>query len=278
MKNITLTLGFSPCPNDTFIFDALVNNRIDTEGMSFKVLMLDVETLNQFALRGELDITKLSFAALAQVQDKYALLDSGSALGFGVGPLVISKQKDFELDKNSRVAIPGKLTTAHFLFKLFYPEVGLLKEMVFSDIENAVLTGEVDAGVIIHENRFTYAQRGLFKLRDLGEAWETLRGLPIPLGGITIKKNLTLELKQKVNRLIHKSVEYAFKFPEHSEEFIKENAQEMEASVRRKHIELYVNHYSLSLGGKGLEAVKELFLTAKKKNILENNDALEVII
>ena len=199
---MNFSLGFSPCPNDTFIFDALVNKRIDTEDIDFVVQLLDVETLNQKALHTILDITKLSFATLTQVQDKYALLNSGSALGFGVGPLVISKQKDFVLHKNSRVAIPGKLTTAHFLFRLFYPEVEILKEMVFSDIENAVLNGEVDAGVIIHENRFTYAKRGLHKVRDLGEAWETFRGLPIPLGGITIKKSFPLALKQKVNAWI----------------------------------------------------------------------------
>ncbi len=278
MKNISLSLGFSPCPNDTFIFDALVNKRIDTEGIDFEVQLLDVETLNQKALHTELDITKLSFAALAQVQDKYSLLDSGSALGFGVGPLVISKHKDFVLHKNSRVAIPGKLTTAHFLFRLFYPEIEMLKEMVFSAIESAVLHEEVDAGVIIHENRFTYTQRGLHKVRDLGEAWETLRGLPIPLGGITIKKNFPLALKQKVNRLINKSVEFAFANPQASEEFIKENAQEMEASVRRQHIELYVNQYSLSLGENGLAAVKELFSTAQEENIMSKNNFLEVII
>ncbi len=274
---MTLSLGFSPCPNDTFIFDALVNKRIETEGIDFKIYMEDVETLNQRAIRAELDITKLSFAALAQVQDKYALLDSGSALGFGVGPLVISKQKDFVLDKNSTVAIPGKLTTAHFLFRLFYPEVGLRTEMVFSAIESAVLSGEVDAGVIIHENRFTYAQKGLYKVRDLGEAWETLRGLPIPLGGITIKKEFPLKLKQKISQLIRKSVEFAFEHPQASEEFIKLHAQEMEASVRRQHIELYVNKYSISLGEKGSEAVTELFLTAKEKKLLTSNDSLEII-
>lgn len=273
-----LTLGFSPCPNDTFIFDALVNKRIDTEGIDFKVFMLDVETLNKKALHAELDITKLSFAALAKVQDKYDLLDSGSALGFGVGPLVISKEKDYVLNKNSRVAIPGELTTAHFLFRLFYPEVILRTEMVFSEIENAVISGVVDAGVIIHENRFTYQLRGLHKVRDLGEAWESERGLPIPLGGIAIKKELSSELKHKVNELIKKSVNYAFLHPDASEEFVKNNAQEMDANVRRQHIALYVNKYSLSLGDIGSEAVRALFLTAKDKKLLTTNDALEIII
>ncbi len=277
MENITLTLGFSPCPNDTFIFDAIVNKRIDTEGLDFKVSMLDVETLNQKALRGELDVTKLSFAALAKVQDRYALLDSGSALGFGVGPLVISKEKDFKLDKNSKVAIPGELTTAHFLFRLFYPEVTMRTEMVFSEIENAVLTGAVDAGVIIHENRFTYQLRGLHKVRDLGAAWESERGLPIPLGGITIKKEFPNELKHKVNQLIKKSVAYAFTNPEASEEFVKHNAQEMDASVRRQHIALYVNKYSFSLGEIGTDAIEELFLAAKNKKLLTTTDALEII-
>ena len=275
---MVLTLGFSPCPNDTFIFDALVNKRIETNEIDFKVSMLDVETLNQKALRGELDITKLSFAALAKVQNKYALLDSGSALGFGVGPLVISKKENYKIDKNSHVAIPGELTTAHFLFRLFYPEVEHRTEMVFSEIENAVLSGAVDAGVIIHENRFTYQLRGLHKVRDLGEAWETQRGLPIPLGGITIKKEFPTELKRKVNELIKKSVAYAFAHPEASEEFVKQNAQEMDASVRRQHIALYVNKYSFSLGEIGSQAVTELFLAAKDKKLLTSEDSLEIII
>ena len=268
-----LTLGFSPCPNDTFIFDALIHHKIDTEGLEFEVFFDDVETLNQKAVKGELDITKLSFHAFAHVAEKYALLDSGSALGFGVGPLLICKNEELlqpgALDNTSlKVAIPGKLTTANFLLGIAYPELTNKVLTVFSDIENAVLTGEVDMGLIIHENRFTYAERGLHKIVDLGSFWENLTGCAIPLGGIVINRNLDAEIQQKVNRILRKSVEFAFANPKSGLSFIREHAQEMEEAVMYKHIELYVNQYSLDLGVEGRKAIDILFDMAQQKGLI----------
>lgn len=268
-----LTLGFSPCPNDTFIFDALIHHKIDTEGLEFEVFFDDVETLNQKAVNGELDITKLSFHAFAHVAEKYALLDAGSALGFGVGPLLICKNEELlkpgALENTSlKVAIPGKLTTANFLLGIAYPELTNKVLTVFSDIENAVLTGAVDMGLIIHENRFTYAERGLHKIVDLGSFWENLTGCAIPLGGIVINRNLDLEIQQKVNRILRKSVEFAFANPKSGLSFIREHAQEMEEAVMYKHIELYVNEYSLELGVEGRKAIDILFDMAQQKGLI----------
>jgi 1,4-dihydroxy-6-naphthoate synthase len=259
-KKSLFSLGFSPCPNDTFMFDAMVNGKIETEGLKFDVILDDVETLNQKALKGELDITKISYAAYPHVQDNYVLLDSGSALGFGVGPLLISKPEFRSSDlKNSTIAIPGKHTTAHFLFSIFFPDVKNKVEMVFSEIEDAILSGKADAGVIIHENRFTYEQRGLKKIADLGELWEKETKQPIPLGGIVVKRSLAEEVQQKINRILKKSVEFAFANPESSNEYVKQHAQEMDEEVRKKHIALYVNEFSVDLGKVGREAIETFF-------------------
>lgn len=266
-----LTLGFSPCPNDCFIFDALVHKKIDTEGLDFVVHMEDVETLNRRALKGDLDITKLSFHAYAHVTGQYILLRSGSALGFNCGPILISKKtiKDPFKEINT-VAIPGKLTTANFLLSLYLPGLNSRREYLFSEIETAVLNEEVDAGLIIHENRFTYEQKGLKKVMDLGEYWESLIHAPIPLGGIVIKRNIENEIQQKVNRLIKKSVEYAFADPEGTMNYVREHAQEMSEEVMKKHIALYVNQFSVDLGATGSNAVELLF---KKANELKLMDA-----
>jgi len=268
-----LTLGFSPCPNDTFIFDALIHHKIDTEGLDFEVFFDDVETLNQKAFRGELDITKLSFHAYAHVLKKYVLLDSGSALGFGVGPLLISKRdipkSEIQNPKSEiRIGIPGKYTTANFLLSLAFPEATNKKEIVFSGIEDAVLNEEIDLGLIIHENRFTYQDKGLKKVIDLGEYWEELTGCAIPLGGIVIKRELPEDVKHKVNRVIRKSIEFAFQNPKSGLDFIREHAQEMSEEVMYKHIELYVNKYSIDLGTEGRQAVNLLFDTALKKGVI----------
>jgi 1,4-dihydroxy-6-naphthoate synthase len=262
-----LTLGFSPCPNDTFMFDAMVHGKIDTEGLQFEVVLDDIETLNQKALRGELDITKISYAVYPQVMNEYQLLDAGSALGFGVGPIVVSRSTNSPLlgrgVGGEAIAVPGKHTTANFLFSIFFPESNNKVEMIFSEIEDAVLSGKVDAGVIIHENRFTYEKKGLKKICDLGELWEQETKQPIPLGGIVVKRNLPEEVKQKINRAMKKSVEFAFANPNSSFEFVKQNAQEMDEDVRKKHIALYVNEFSISLGEKGKRAVEALFQKAK---------------
>lgn len=265
-----LTLGISPCPNDTFIFDAMIHGKIDTEGLEFEVRYEDVESLNRKSIAGELEITKLSFFSFANVSEKYQLLSSGSALGKGVGPLFISKKKFNDPTKEIRsVAIPGKNTTAYFLFRTFYPELTHIQEMVFSDIESAILLGKVDAGVIIHENRFTYELKGLLKIADLGDLWEKKTKLPIPLGGIAIRRDLDNETKKKVEHVLRKSVEYAFANPESSFEYVREHAQEMSAEVRKKHIELYVNSYSVDLGEEGRKAIHEMFSIIGKndKNI-----------
>ncbi|MFN4235037.1 MAG: 1,4-dihydroxy-6-naphthoate synthase [Bacteroidia bacterium] len=267
-----LSLGFSSCPNDTFIFDAMVHGKIDTEGLSFTVLMHDVEELNQMAFRNQLDITKLSYHALAYLTDEYQLLDAGSALGFGVGPLLVVKKDSQALQKDKeewKVAIPGKYTTANFLLSIAYPEIKNKTELLFSEIEKGVLEGTFDAGLLIHENRFTYEQRGLQKVADLGEFWEKYAGAAIPLGGIVVKRNLPEDVKQKINRVLRRSVEYAFANPKASYEYVKANAQEMEEEVMYKHINLYVNQFSLDLGVEGKRAVKTLFDMAKEKKIIE---------
>lgn len=252
-----LTLGFSPCPNDTFIFDALVNNKIDTEGITVEPVLGDVQTLNEWAIQGKLDVTKISYGVLPLLLEKYIVLNAGGALGKGVGPLLITKQASANTTdvNNMTIAIPGENTTAHMLFSLAYPQATNKKFMVFSAIEDAVLNGDVDAGVIIHENRFTYQQKGLHKLVDLGEYWERETGNPIPLGGIVMKKSFDNALQQQVDRLIKRSLEYAFANYPLITDYVKQHSQEMSESVMRQHIDLYVNNYSLQLGPEGKAAV-----------------------
>ncbi|MEN8118811.1 MAG: 1,4-dihydroxy-6-naphthoate synthase [Bacteroidota bacterium] len=264
-----LKLGFSTCPNDTFIFDAMVHHRIDTEGLEFELVLADVEELNKAAFDHEIDITKLSYHAYAYISDNYVLLDSGSALGNNNGPLLLSKNKIYPDEiKDISIAIPGKYTTANLLLSIAYPDAKNKKEYLFSDIEEAVLSNEVDAGLIIHENRFTYAQKGLKKIIDLGEFWETKTKLPIPLGGIVINRKLSLEVQQKVNRVLRKSLEYAYENPTAGLPFIKQYAQEMDEDIMFKHIELYVNEYSLDLGENGKKAIRELYRTATELNVI----------
>ena len=274
-----LTIGYSPCPNDCFIFDALIHNKIDTEGLQFEVQLGDVETLNKKALKGELDITKLSYHAYAYALENYILLRAGRALGFNCGPILITRhpERSRRMDENLKIAIPGKLTTANLLLSIAYPNATNKVEYVFSEIENAVLSGEVDAGLIIHENRFTYQEKGLEKIIDLGEFWDSLIHAPIPLGGIVIKRNLDAELQQKVNRLIKKSVEFAFANPESSMLYVKEHAQEMSEAVMKKHIALYVNNFSVDLGEIGLNSVKLLFNKAAELKIFKTTNQKIVI-
>jgi 1,4-dihydroxy-6-naphthoate synthase len=264
-----LSLGFSPCPNDTFMFDAMVHHKIDTEGLEFEVLKADIEELNTKAFQTAADVTKLSYFAYSFVSENYQLLNSGSAIGYNNGPLLIAK-KIFLPEKiqDLKVAIPGKYTTANLLFRAEYPYTKEIREYLFSDIEIAVLSGEVDAGVIIHENRFTYEAKGLKKIADLGEVWVSKTSYPIPLGGIAIKRSLDAKIKEKVGRILKRSVEYAFRNPADSFSFVKENAQEMDEEVIRKHIDLYVNDFSIDLGIKGKLAIKAFFSTAKELGII----------
>jgi 1,4-dihydroxy-6-naphthoate synthase len=263
-----LTLGFSPCPNDTFIFDALVNNKIDTEGFEFDVALEDVQTLNEWAKQGRLDISKISYGTLPLVLDTYALLNSGGALGKGVGPLLIAKSP-IEKSKitEATIAIPGENTTANLLFSQAFPAAKNKRFMIFHGIEDAVLNSEVDAGVIIHENRFTYQKKGLVKLMDLGEFWEAQTGVPIPLGGIVAKRSLPPGIPGKIDKFIRKSVEFAFSNYPIITDYVKQHSQEMEESVMKQHIDLYVNHYSIDLGDDGKKAVNTLLqvTTAAKR-------------
>jgi len=266
---LAFTLGFSPCPNDTFIFDALVNHKIDTEGIEVNAVLEDVETLNRWALAGKLDITKLSFPAFFQSLNDYILLDSGSALGKGVGPLLITKNKNqlTESEVNhATVALPGKNTTANLLFSFAYPQAVKKQFIIFSGIEDAVLSSKTDLGVIIHENRFTYQQKGLNKVIDLGEYWETKMNAPIPLGGIAIKRTIEPAQAKTINKLIRKSLDYAFAHYPFITDYVKEHSQEMSEDVMRKHIELYVNNYSLQLGNDGRKAIEILHSVYNKNN------------
>ena len=266
-----LSLGFSTCPNDTFIFDAMVHQKVDTEGLDFTTFLGDVEELNKKAFRYELDITKLSYHAYAYLSYGYMILDSGSALGQGNGPLLLSKTKVYpdEVD-NLKIAIPGKYTTANLLLGIAYPKAQFKTEYLFSDIEEAVLSGEVDAGLVIHENRFTYASRGLFKIIDLGEYWEELTKELIPLGGIVIRRELPDEVKEKVNRVLKRSIEFAFNQPKAVMPFVRKYAQEMDEEVMMKHIGLYVNEYTLNLGAKGKSAINKFFQLAGERNLIPN--------
>lgn len=266
---MTLTLGFSPCPNDTFIFDAMIHGKIDTEDLDFQVRLGDVEELNQMAFDGQLDITKLSYHAYAYLAEQYVLLDAGSALGNNCGPLLIARQAMTEAEiTQARVAIPGKYTTANFLLSLAYPDLSDKTPVLFSEIEGAVLRGDYDAGLIIHENRFTYQEKGLVKLIDLGEYWESTTGHPIPLGGIVVNRQLPIAIQHKVNRIMERSVRYAFDHPQDSVSFVKEHAQEMDDTVIRQHINLYVNGFTENLGDKGKAAVQHLFAKAEEKAII----------
>jgi 1,4-dihydroxy-6-naphthoate synthase len=264
-----LSLGISPCPNDTYIFDAMLHGKIDTEGLEFVPRLEDVETLNQLAIEGSLDISKVSYGVVFQLLHQYRILEAGSALGKGVGPLFVSKNigHDEEIDFSKiRVALPGINTTAHLLFSLAYPEIKNKTFVPFHVIEDMVINDEVDAGVIIHENRFTYQQKGLNKLSDLGDVWEKRTGAPIPLGGILVRRLFDLDLATKINRVINRSLAFANDHADALPAFVTENAKEMNEEVMRNHISLYVNEFSLALGQEGRLAVLELIKASAALN------------
>lgn len=258
-----LTLGFSPCPNDTFIFHALVSGRVEVEGVRFRERLEDVETLNRLALDGELDVTKASYGAIPHLLEHYQLLRSGGALGRGCGPLLVVREGTAVTEVHrGPIAIPGRLTTANLLLRLWDPTLAEGTEMVYSEIMPAVARGEVVAGLIIHESRFTYPLHGLERLMDLGEWWEGETGLPIPLGGILARRALGEELVRGLEAAIRRSVEHAFANPHDSEAYVRAHAQEMDPEVARRHIELYVNPYSIDLAAEGEAAVHELLARA----------------
>ena len=266
-----LSLGFSPCPNDCFMFDAIVNKRIDLEGLAFSERLADVEALNKSAFADEADVTKLSYHAYAYCTDSYVLLDAGSALGRNCGPLLISRRPISKAEVAAgdlEIAIPGEYTTANFLLGLAFPAATKKTELVFSAIEAAVLHDEYDAGLIIHENRFTYEAKGLKKIIDLGEFWEGETGAPIPLGGIVINRSLPDEVKRTVNRVLRRSIEYAFANRTASLPYVRAHAQEMSEDVMYRHIDLYVNQYSVGLGKEGRRAVELLFERARATGLI----------
>ncbi len=268
---MNFTLGFSPCPNDTFIFDALVNKKIDTGNYTFEVLLEDVQTLNQWAMQGKLAITKISYGVLPLILKNYAVLNSGSALGRGVGPLLISNKSNLKLLVNDQlIAIPGEQTTAHLLFSLAYPHAKNKVFLRYDEIENFVLAGK-GLGVIIHENRFTYQDKGLEKIIDLGDFWEKETGNAIPLGGIVIKKNIDHAVQMQIDALIKKSIQYAFSNYPNLNDYIRNHAQEMSEAVMRKHIDLYVNNYSIQLGVDGKNTVNKLMEVYQQTNTCEIN-------
>ena len=257
-----LTIGYSPCPNDTFIFDALLNGSLNTDGLEFEPVLEDVETLNQWAIAGKLCITKVSYGVVPHILANYGMLNSGGAMGVGVGPLLITTPENSRLPietlRKLPIAIPGENTTAHLLMSYAFPDWQQKKFMVFHEIEAAILSGRVAAGVIIHENRFTYSEKGLVLVKDLGKHWEDSLQCPIPLGGIAIQRNLPLHIQRTVNRLIQQSIELAWQQYPLLSNYVKEHAQEMSEEVMRKHIQLYVNDFSLSAGPIGKKAVATL--------------------
>ncbi|HBF88575.1 MAG TPA: 1,4-dihydroxy-6-naphthoate synthase [Bacteroidales bacterium] len=265
----TIRIGISSCPNDTFAFEAIYNRRINLKGYKFEFIISDIEELNKQAFIGEIDVTKISFHAFAHLSEKYQILNSGNAIGYKNGPLLISKYKIYPDEiKNVHVAIPGKNTTANLLLSVLYPEITNKTEYLFSDIEEVVLSKEVDAGLIIHENRFTYEKKGLKKIVDLGEEWEKRTKKMIPLGGIIIKRTLPEKIKNDINRLIFESISFAHKNPKIVHSFVKQHAQEMNDEVMKKHIDLYVNKYTLELQDEGRKAIEYLLDLAKERNLV----------
>ncbi len=268
---MTLSLAFSPCPNDCFMFDAIVQKRIDLEGLDFDVRLADVEALNRDAFEDGPDVTKLSYHAFAYCADRYVMLNAGSALGRNCGPLLISKRPITAEDVATgtlTIAIPGRFTTANLLLGLAFPSATRTTAMVFSDIEGAVQDERFDAGVIIHENRFTYEARGLRKVMDLGEFWEATTGHPIPLGGIVIRRSLPADVQATMDRVLRRSVEYAFTHRDGTLPYVRAHAQDMDDAVMFRHIDLYVNDYSVDLGPTGRNAVAHLFARAHAAGVL----------
>jgi 1,4-dihydroxy-6-naphthoate synthase len=254
---VPLTFAFSPCPNDTFAFHALVHGLVDVPA-EIEPVLLDIEELNRRARSATYDLSKVSVGALPAVGAHYDVLRSGAALGYGVGPLVVAREaQPVEEAVRGRVAIPGYDTTAFLLLRLLAPP-GDVVEMRFDRILDAVASGEVDAGLIIHESRFTYAEHGLVSVADLGDLWEAARGLPVPLATICARRDLDIELRGGLERAIRQSVEYAFAHPEASADYVRANAQELSPEVCRSHIELYVNDFTIDLGDEGFAAVEAL--------------------
>jgi len=268
-----LTLGYSPCPNDTFIFYGLIHGKVELPGLQIRERLEDVETLNQLALDSLLDLTKISYHALGYLRKDYVLLRSGGALGRGCGPLVVAKSRLNALDLQGKtIAIPGRLTTANLLLQLHSEGFERVVEMPFHEIMAAVTSGDVDAGVIIHESRFTYQDRGLVKVMDLGQWWEEETGYPIPLGGILARRELGSTRIKMIENALRESVRYAQAHPQQPKDYIRKHAQELSESVIESHIALYVNEFSVDLGEEGVQAIETLFSRAEQRGIIPHSD------
>lgn len=268
MKKISI--GISSCPNDTFAFAAIYNKLIDTKDYEFNFYISDIEHLNQKAFNAELDVTKISFYTFAQISKNYQILNSGNAIGNNNGPLLVSKRKIFKDDINDiKIAIPGKNTTANLLLTTLFPEAKNKTEYLFSDIEEVVLSNEMDAGLIIHENRFTYQEKGLLKIVDLGEEWQNKTNMMIPLGGIIVKRTIDQKTKQEIDSIIKNSIEFAYKNWNSVYPFIKKYAQNLNDEVIKKHINLYVNQHTVDLGIKGKKSIQFLLNEVEKQKLCE---------
>jgi len=255
-----LSLAISSCPNDTFMFDALINKKVDVKNYNFDIIISDVEELNKLSQNAETDISKMSFYNFFKVADRYQMLTSGAALGKNCGPLIISKRKIYPDElSDCHIAIPGESTTANLLLQIFFPTATNKHIYLFSDIEDVVLSDECDAGLVIHETRFTYQKRGLKLAADLGVLWEEKFHLPIPLGGIAIKRSLPEYVKTDMNKILRSSIEYAFSNPGSAMDFMKQNAVELEEDVIQKHVDLYVNHFSIDMGKEGKDSIEKLY-------------------
>jgi 1,4-dihydroxy-6-naphthoate synthase len=252
---MTYTIGISPCPNDIFIFEAIINNRIDCGEYTFDFIIEDVEYLNKAAMAHAIDVSKLSYFTYTKLADTYNLLRSGGALGYNCGPLLLSASKEIEIHPKIKIGIPGYNTTANFLLGLAYPNLQNKVELLFSDIEDALLRKEIDLGLVIHESRFTYASRGLHKVLDLGEYWQETTGSPIPLGCIAVQKKYGLDTARDIQDIIKRSVIYAFENPEVGAPTVKAYAQEMADDVIQAHINLYVNEFSIDIGTEGEKSI-----------------------
>lgn len=264
-----ISLGYSPCPNDTYIFYALTHNKVTVPGHTIEERLEDVETLNQLALERQLDLTKISYHAFGHLRDRYVLLHSGSALGRGCGPLLIApSDTDMKNLRGKRIAVPGRLTTANLLLQLYGPGYEDLLVIPFDQIIPALKRGDAEAGVIIHESRFTYQQAGFFEVLDLGAWWEEDSGLPIPLGGILARRDLGIKTTQDVDLAIRASLEYAHQHPREPRAYIKDHAQELDDAVIDAHIKLYVNDFSLDLGEEGKAAIETLLSRAEARGLI----------
>ena len=263
-----ITINISTCPNDTFMFDALIHKKINTRGYEFDLTMADIEQLNKSARDNSVMVTKLSYATYPSISKNYQILNSGSAIGRGNGPLLVSRKKIYtdELD-DVKIGIPGKMTTANFLLNKAFPNAQNKSEYLFSDISTAIMDGEIDCGVLIHEERFTYSQKGLSLVADLGQEWENITGKMIPLGAIVIQRELSEKTKKDIESLIRESVQFAFNNPSSSYSFVKANARELDDETISKHIEMFVNKYSLNLTEEGIESVNELFNSGDFKEL-----------